>query len=416
MAAIVLVLWMITAIVPAAAQGGDLAGMQFTLPEGWSRTPSSEGALTLRRNLPAGGSALIAIAAPRPLAGTSFDDAFSAFTRLSSFPEGRPLTTRRGVTVNGHPMMRIQRCCRTTNRQYGEAHFIGIDSPRGAVFLTLVMIGMRREETTPLEAEFDALARSLRPSPTDRALDFKPTPGVDGIEGAYTTLSSGIRPNVFGGTDFYAETELMLFEPGGLYARAVPTGEADLSTFCRRQPRSCGFWRLTGGPSPMLVTQSVRSDDGMIEQRERPFSRDGEALVIGRERWRAVQPFSAGARLDGHWRYFYASSGQTAFTIGGVSGERLLTLSPDGRFIRSGYAGMSSSTEAGGTRTGVVSGQRRPVIAGTYWLEGYRLTLTAEDGQMETLSILRPDGSDRILVINGSNYLRRDAAPPRPAK
>lgn len=408
---------------PAAAEETDFAGMRFAAPPaaaGWVRIAADATGLTFRKDLPppanarSGGSALLAVFAPRALGGASFADAFAGFTRLEALPDGRPLQTRAGITVNGHPVTWVQRCCRARNRVYAEAHFIGIDSPRGAVFLMLVMIGTRAEDTSPLEAEFAATVRSLRPAPGDRVLDFAPAAGGAGLEGAYTALETGLRPNAFGGLDFHAENEVMLFGPGGIYATAVPPGGRDLPAFCRERPRACGLYRLAAG---RLVTEKVMNDFGMLQREERPLSASGRDLMLGGRRWRRVVPFPAGTRLDGSWRYLFASSGQGAFSSGGVTVERVLTLTPDGRFTRTGFAGFSGSSEAGGTRTSIVTGSRRPVTSGRYRLEGLQLVLEGEEGGSETLSVFRPDpGSDRLLVIDGDNYLRRDAAPAAAGK
>lgn len=414
---------LLAAPLPARAQDMRFGGMSLVLPavgSGWVRTAADATGLTFRKDLPppanarAGGSALMVILAPRPTGGTAFAEAFAGFARLEALPDGPPLQTRSGFTVNGHPMLWVQRCCRARNRVYAEAHFIGIDSPRGAVFLMLVMIGTRAEDTAPLEAEFVALVRSLRPAPGDRVLDFAQAPGGSGLEGAYTALRTGLRPNVFGGVDFFSENEVMLFGRGGVYARAVPPGGQDLAAFCRERPRECGFYRIA---RDALLTEDVMNGYGMLEREERPLTRGSAELGIGTQRWRPVVPFPAAARLDGSWRYLHASSGQGAFSSGGVTVERVLTLTPDGRFTRTGFAGFSGSNEAGGARTSIVTGSRRPATSGSYRLEGLQLVLAGEDGRTETLSVFRPDpGSDGLLVIDGSNYLRRDATPPATGK
>lgn len=409
----------LAAVVPARAQDTALGGMSFLLPAegaGWLRTAGDATGLTLRKDLPplatgrSGGSALIVIRAPRTLGGASFAEAFAGFTRLEALPDGRPLQTRSGVTVNGHTIAWVQRCCRARNGVYADAHFIGIDSPRGAVFAMLVTIGTRREDSGPLKADFAALVRSLRPAPGDRRLDFAPAPGDAGLEGAYTSLETGLRPNTFGGVDFYSENNVMLFGRGGVYARAVPPGGRDLAGYCREHPGDCGFYRLSRGG---IVMEDVQNEYGMLQREEEPLARGTAELSIGEQRWRRVMPFPSGMRLDGSWRYFSASSGQGASSSGGVTVERVLTLTPDGRFTRTGFAGFSGSSEAGGTRTSVVTSNRRPVASGSYRLDGLQLQLAGEDGRSETLSVFRPDpGSDRLLVIDGDNYLRRSGAPP----
>ena len=408
------------AVLPARAEDTALGGMSFLLPAegtGWMRTAGDATGLALRKDLPplatgrGGGSALIMIRAPHALGSASFAEAFAGFTRLDALPDGRPLLTRSGITVNGHTIAWVQRCCRARNGVYADAHFIGIDSPRGSVFAMLLMIGTRRESAASLKADFAALVRSLRPARDDRGLDFTPAPGDAGLEGAYTSLETGLRPNSFGGVDFFADNNVLLFGRGGVFARAVPPGGRNLADFCRERPSDCGFYRLSHG---VIIMDDVQNEYGMLKREEKPLARGAADLSIGEQRWRRVVPFPAGTRLDGSWRYLLASSGQGASSSGGVTVERVLTLTSDNRFSRTGFTGFSGSTEADGARTSIVTGSRRPVTSGTYRLDGLLLHLAGEDGRTETLSVFRPaPGSDGLLVVDGDNYLRRNnAAPP----
>ena len=53
---------------------------------------------------------------------------------------------------------------------------------------------------------------------------------------------------------------------------------------------------------------------------------------------------------------------------------------------------------------------RSPPESGRSPVNGCMLKLTGDEGKIERLSLLMPDkGSDKLLVINGSNYLKQDS-------
>ncbi|KFC68252.1 hypothetical protein FF80_01976 [Devosia sp. LC5] len=99
----------------------------------------------------------------------------------------------------------------------------------------------------------------------------------------------------------------------------------------------------------------------------------------------------------------------TPTSSGSVSSERILILSPDGRFSQTGSSGYMSSFEGAGAGTGVAGGNTAPLESGTYRVEDYQLLLAGEDGRTETLSLFLPEpDSDDLLVIGGNNYLKED--------
>jgi hypothetical protein len=122
-----------------------------------------------------------------------------------------------------------------------------------------------------------------------------------------------------------------------------------------------------------------------------------------------VPPFSSDTRFNGEWRYFFASSGISDASSGSIAVERFLTLTPDGRFERSGWSGASSTMDTGGGTSGVTTSSDTPISSGSYQVDGHTLTLIGPSGESEKLSIFAPDvGSDELLVIDGNNYLKQD--------
>jgi hypothetical protein len=407
---------------PAAAVPQEAAGLGFEMAEGWSCREARDGVLLQRSFVTAErrggrstGQALIQISAARPPQGATLATAFGQFA-AAGVPElarERPGTRGQGITTNGHAMIYERRCCGRRDGISLGATYVGIATPAGFHFSQLVLINLRGEERRAAEADYDALIRSLLLAPGDEPFRLTPPRGAGGLEGAYTFLDSGVRPNAFGGTDFYADNTVTVFDRSGLYSQALPKEGLDVAGHCRARPGDCGVYRLTGGRIERL---EVSGHFGLLERDTADFAREGDDLKIGGRLYRRIPPLPAGTRLDGIWRFFFASTGSSASGSASVAAERLLQLSPDGRFRRSGFSGASSTSSIGGGTTGFTTGGQRPASSGRYEIGGHRLVLTADDGAREVMSLFMADpGSDRLLVIDGSNYLKREAeaAPVR---
>ena len=411
-----LVLWGLLAValdLPAArAESLRFEGMTLDAPvgtEGWARQ-DTDNSLMLRRSFPAGegrrraGEAIIILYRPIAAKAGAFPQVFAkAAQGIEAVAHDRRPSRREGQTVNGHPMLMEQRCCGNVRNASVHTFTIGVDVGETYHFLTLAMVNLAREEKPAVRARFEAMVRSLRPREVDRAFVLEPARGDGGLDGLYTSMDSGIRPNAFGGTDYYATSRVLLFDPGGLFSRAVPIG-GDIAAHCAGTPEDCGTYRLRGGQIEM---REVANGFGMMRTRSESFARDGDDLEIDRTRHFRVAPLPGGTTFEGSWTSSFASSGTTALSSGSVSSVRTLVLGRNGRFSRSGFTAASFSGETGGSRSGVTVGGRRPLEQGTYRVEGYRLMLTGSEGQEETLSFYKPDGaSDNLLIVNGSNYLR----------
>ena len=408
----------------AAAEDATVSGVTVTLPpsaDHWTRKDGGDGVL-LQKSWPADpaagrrrpGAALIQIAKPVATSSAGLMAAFERFTAsFKSLARERPITKGSGVTVNGHPFAFEQRCCGRMNEIRVDAVSVGVESPRAYHFLMLVMLGLAGEDRKAAEAEFEALVRSLRPNAGDRAFALVPARDGGGLEGAYTTLSTGLRPNAFGGLDFYADNDVLIFERSGLFSREMPKGGRSVADHCKATPVDCGLYRLTGGGlfggANRIELLDVENDFGMFKREEKPLTRAGETLTIDKAEYRRLAALPRGAPFEGTWRYLFAQSGSGAFTSGGIAVERTLTLGRDGRFRRSGFVGFSSSTETGGGRSGVAGSKERPAEQGRYEVEGHVLTLTGDDGRKEQFSVFAPDrGSDGLLVIDGANYRKQE--------
>lgn len=389
-------------------------GSLFQLPPGWGPIPNATGPnYMVQRNFPGDargrgrGGAIIQIAPPVAAPAERLDAVFEQATRsLPELADKRPTLRREGETVNGHRMRYDTRCCGTRNGASLANETVAIATGRAIHVLMLVTVNLRGDDRRAAEADFDALVRSFRPTEADRPFGLQPVPGGGGLQGVYTHLDTGLRPNAFGGLDFYAESEVLVLDPSGLFSDTLPNGGRDLAAHCRETPRDCGTYRLAGG---QLERRQTGSRFGLIEIERDSLAREGRDLRIGDTLHRFVPPLPADTRLEGRWRYFYGSAGSTAFSSGSVAVERHLLLTRDGRFQRSGFTGASSSSDMGGGSSGVTVGSQRPAGQGRYRIEGYTLTLTGDDGQRQVFSLFMPErDSDAVLTIDGSNYLKRD--------
>ncbi|GJD95870.1 hypothetical protein [Methylobacterium iners] len=412
-----------------ATEATTIYGMTLLLPgsaEGWTRKDLSDGVI-LQKTLPSDpaqgrrrpGAALIQITKPTA-PNTPFPTAFQGYVAgLKALARQKPITKGTGVTVNGHAFAFERRCCGRANEgQPNEVRadgvFVGVGSPRAHHFLSLTTLQLSSDDAKPVEAEFEAVVRSLRPGPDDRPFALQPPKDGGGLDGTYTHLSTGIRPNPFGGTDFYAENEIMMFAPSGLYSREIPKDGLTLAEHCRATPTDCGTYRLSGrwmrGAERIELTE-VENRFGMLSREEKPLTRKGEDLVIGEAEYRRIAPLPEGSPFEGTWRYLFAQSGSGAFSSGSIAVERTLSFSRDGRFRRTGGVGFSSSTDTGTGTTGLAGSNKRLLEEGRYEVMGHALTLLGDDGRSERLSLFAPEhGSDRLLVINGGNYLKQDRA------
>jgi hypothetical protein len=385
---------------------------------GWERNLASDGIVLQKIFLPdtsidrpKKGAALILISKPLEANG-AFADAFQRFVDTSAvMQKERPLTKDEGQTINNHPIIAHLYCCRGPNDIYMQMRVAGIDAGKRRHFVRLVTFNLNKADEKEAADIFQGIVRALRPTAADRAFAMTPSATPDTLKGVYKTLKTGIRPNVFGGTDFYSENRLMVFNGQGLFSTEIPLGGQDIAAHCNAKPKDCGFYRLKGGGllgGGVIEIREIENDYGMMSRSEEPISiRSGE-VRIGETAHTKVPPLPAGTRLNGSWRALSASSGQGAFTSGGFVSEKTLVLTSDGRFERTNFTSVNSSVESGGARTSVTAGGKRPVEKGRYVIEGHGIRLTGDDGKVTNLSFFMPIAdSDEVLIIDGGNFRKQ---------
>ena len=416
-----LALFSLLLCLPAFAATADIGGLTVSLPDhasGWGKAGKGD-LFMLQKDFPETaddkrGSALIQISKPISAARSLLPAGVKTF--VASLPEMAKediLIKHYGVTVNGHDIRVEERCCVQQQEVSIKQIVVGIAGDKQQAYLQLVLLNLSGDRGKSAEADFEALVRSVKLEPSDKDFDLVPESGDGGLDGVFTYLDTGVRPNVFGGVDFHSDSEINMFDAKGLFSSELPEGGRDIAESCKDNPTDCGLYRLTGGgffsSAGSIEMRSVTSAYGTIEIETKTFSKKGQDLVIDDEDYRAVPPFEDGATLDGKWVYTFASSGMTATSSGSAAASRELTLHNDGTFERTGWSGASMTNEIAGSRTGVTTSGNRRGSSGRYELSGYRLNLIDTSGTTETMSIFEPDkNSDVLLVINGKNYLKDD--------
>ena len=202
-----------------------------------------------------------------------------------------------------------------------------------------------------------------------------------------------------------------MFDRSGLMSRVVPPAAQDVPAYCRDEPFDCSTYRLLGGgffsKPDHIETIEASSRYGILTRTNETFAHDGDGLKIGGLTYRHLPPLPKGTRLSGSWLYTYAAAGSMAMSSGGIAIQRGLSLGSDGHFSRTGWSGVSTTNESGGTTTGFTSSHKAPAQSGRYEIDGYHIILTGDDGTAETMVLFEPDGSDKLLTINGDNYLKQ---------
>lgn len=398
-----------------------LGGMRFEAPDagaGWVAKPVRGGMLYQKEFVPTEenrrkAGAIIQILGPFAGTPATLDRGFETVaTGVKGMEKERPYLKSEGLTTNGHRIRADYRCCAEMKGLSVGQRTVGIASTKAQVVLALVGLELHDEAKKNADADFEALVRSLALEPADKPFGLLPRAGDGGLDGVYTHLDTGVTPNAFGGMDFTSKSEITVFDPSGLYSTELPEN-GDVPAHCRATPTDCGLYALRGGGffggAKEIEMREVGDALGTIETETKPFARTSDGFDIDGGVYNAVPPVAAGTPFEGSWRSFYASSGTTAFSSGGVSSERILTLSRDGTFQRTGWSGASGTNDAGGATVGFTTSGKRPATSGRYKVEGYALELAGDDGRTERLSIFAPDkGSDKLLVIGSSNYLKQE--------
>lgn len=387
---------------PVAADEHRIGGAVLDIPASWkSQTPE----LFVRDF--GDYKVLLQITGPADEKQDTFDKNFDMLaTTIKELAEENPMSKDRGVTIAGHQIRIEQRCCEYIRDVMASQTLVGVAARDRQIFLLMLELGRGEDEDEDaVRADLQTITRTMRVLPDDKPFELVPGPDDGGLEGAFTTLRTGVRPNPWGGLDFYSDSEIVLFDKAGLYSNEIPTGSKSMSQHCQAVPDDCGLYALKGkgwfSGASRIERREVANLYGLIEVEEEPFIDKGDELDIDGSSYYRVEAYKRGKRFDGVWKYLFAQSGPQ----GGVAVERQLTLKPDGAFEGRGWAGTSFYNE---NASGVFSSPDG-VERGTYEVEGNTLTFFSAQGVKTEKSIFAPGrGEDGLLIIDGGNYLKQE--------
>jgi len=387
-----------------AAAEHKMRGLTFNKPESWAEKLSADAVLFQRAFTieDQRGGAIIAIEA-KPFYG-DFGAAFrSAGDAIADMKEKDPTVENHGVTTTGHPMAWQLKCC-SANGVPMQVVTVSFNPPGTLITVHLVIINADDNTEDAIEAEFDKLIAGF---------DFAGEgvrPGIPAIpeseqrlEGLWLNVSSGLAINPMGGMDFEVDMNTLYFDGEGRLAEEPPAGTDSLAAFCETKPTVCGVYAIAGGK---LTQRMVGYRFGIVTEETDTLEVSKDRISIGRDEYFPIEP-SDNLKLEGTWTSFWAQSGTLGGTSTAISSTRTLAFARDGRFNRSGFTSMSSNIESGDTNTSIAGSSETPEDHGTYSIDGYTLTLMADSGETEVLSLYLPDKADvDLLMIDGSSYLR----------
>ncbi|HEY4201278.1 MAG TPA: hypothetical protein VGM83_12015 [Devosiaceae bacterium] len=409
---------MVTAFPAGAAEPIMVGALRLDLPkdaQGWT-AKNNKDSVVLQKNFVDEnghkGGAVIQVTGL--ITKGALEDNFK--TLAGTIPELRnedAITNRKGVTVAGYPIHMSYICCGYRKNVSISSSVVGVQLPGGQQFMTLLLLNLDSDQTSSAEDDFAAAISSLRLKDDPRPAALVAPAGGGGIEGVYTSLHTSLMPNAFGGLDYTSENLIRDFDPSGIYSTEIPSGGIGVKELCARHPRGCGTYVISGGGlfggAQTIKIAEIGNDYGIMDVQSQKFSRAGDSLKFDDDEYRPLPPLQRGSTFDGSWTYLYASSGMTATSSGGVSVTRTLVMKRDGSFRMTGFAGFAGSNTTGDTSTAVTTSGDHPTETGRYEVDGYSLKLMGSNGVTKTLSLFEPDvGSDGLLVIDGSNYLKDD--------
>nr|WP_314256128.1 hypothetical protein [uncultured Devosia sp.] len=409
-------LTLVLAVSPGLAREENLNGVVIDVPSGWTVERGEAGSLLIAQEFPETddyeqGAVIIQLIAPRGIEGTLAQGMAQVVNAFPDMAEEDTTTDSVGVTSNGYEMIMEYRCCGEIQDISAGLTTIAVGSPTKQAYLQMVSMNMDGDREDEIDAEFATMARTMRLNEGDKPFAVEPQDGDGGLEGVYTYLRTGLTLNPFGGMDFTADSEITVFDTSGLFSDTIPAN-MDMAAHCADNPRDCGTYKVTGGGfwggAKQLEMRSVIDEFGTFEVEVSSLDDQDGGLSIDDNFHAKLPAFDAGTTFDGQWRYFWAQTGSMAFSSNSIAVERLLTMTPDGRFEQTGFSGASGSMDSGIGTTSFATSSDRPPESGSYRVDGYTLVLSGDDGKEQVLSIFAPDiGSDEVLVINGSNYLKQ---------
>jgi hypothetical protein len=395
---------------PPSPSGTQALGeLTFSTPPGWRIERSREDLITLQHNSARGKTSLIMILSG-PMRGAISED-FRQYVRsvLSRF-ELKLNRLYAGKTAYGHQAAYFDETIRDS-RSGQRFEATGVAQAFGARIYVAILLRADDGETYKRRREFEELAGTFRfrgdnSDPVWNPLN--PPKGAGGLEGLYFGSQLQNHLNAFGGMDLIAERRYMVFFPNGQVYRGLPDDgrvtDLDFAEALKNNREKLGVYRLQGNQ----IIFEFLSDFGVIEENAVPYKRrDSNSVTFS---WYAsmgrLYPVQ-NLRLSGTYTSTFGSSGTIGSQTAGVFSQKFIEFTPDGRYRKAGFTSASVTNDAVGFATGPVKNPKVPQT-GRYTINGFRMTLTPDNGPPEHFTIVLEDPSPttKALFINDSAYLK----------
>lgn len=385
---------------------GQVGDASFTVPATWRPGKATASEALYQRPTKDKGEVQIIVFEQKPMQG-DFKTSFAAIVR-GLFPGKTPELKYiyPAMTRTGLPAFHVRDGSQLRSGKSAALRAVGMQLPGNQVFVIMLLSTDHYGGLYDAEKELTAVVSSLTFRTQNGVLPWNPlvNRGSGNATGLYwyTTLTN--TPNAFGGMDMRAERKYVVLLPEGRAYRDLPDGghvlDMDFTSLCRdpKKMSNCGSYDLQGS----TVKFRWPDDFGLMAESTGSYIA-GRSLESEGNKYNYAAPVNGDLKLNGRYRSFFASVGQTAFTSNAVSSEKFITFTPDGRYQKQGFTGASfSNTGAQGT-----VGSKHAPSQGTYRISGYTMVLQPMNGSPEGYTVVFEEQSQHpgAVFIDDEAYL-----------
>jgi hypothetical protein len=366
---------------------GQVGDASFTVPATWRPGKATATEALYQRPTKDRDEVQIIVFEQKPMQG-DFKTSFAATVR-GLFP-GKPPELKYiypAITRTGLPAFHVRDGSQLRSGKSAALRAVGMQLPGNQIFVIMLLSTDHYGGLYDAEKDLTAVVSSLtfRTQNGVRPWDPLVNHGSGNATGVYWYSTITNMPNAFGGMDTRAERKYVVLLPGGRAYRDLPSGghvlDMDFAGLCRdpKKANDCGSYDLQGS----TVKFRWPDDFGLMAESTGSYIA-GRSLESEGSKYNYVGPVNGELKLNGRYRSFFASVGQTAFSSNAVSSEKFITFTPDGRYQKQGFTGASfSNTGAQGT----VGGKHAPT-QGTYQISGYTMVLQPMNGPPESYTVV----------------------------
>lgn len=392
----------------------------FKPPDGWKRLEQSQALVFVPNDLQQGQRCLLALLPGQELQGDFrkwFDSA------LSDSLKGERVVSRNEPAAQradeGYDTLYTVVVTESKTGQQEYRFYLAAHPGTRAEMLAFLAAGKEVfDRYQPVLMEFikNWNFANVSAKPTERTPDRGPSDTVGaarpassgGLEGLYVGTESRQQFNVLTKYyDYIVRQIYYLFLPDGRVYYGLPKGGSlsrfDFARAQREDPKNCGTYRLLGNQIQFNWPDSKPNQPVA-------FSRSPDGIQIGRTRYYRVGRFD-GLRLDGTYSVRSFTNTSAPGVEGGVSGEKRITFSQDGRFSQQGFVGFAGATQGGSGDVGAAT-RSQSSGSGTYRISDNTLELSYSDGRRQRYTFfVYPENVNQprpgLIVIDGTSYLLR---------